>query len=135
MIWLPVTGFTLLLCFMIWIIFLANTGQPNMIFDLVNTLPLGDKLGHLALAGGLCALLTASLRYKTLGTGSLKVYWGGIIVLIMALAEEMSQYFIPGRTFDPGDIAADLLGIILAQWALSHLPQRIRNQQKNALIH
>jgi len=38
---------------------------------------------------------------------------GAIIVLIFATIEEITQYWLPSRTFDFGDLLADFIGVIL----------------------
>ena len=48
------------------------------------------------------------------------VLLGSVAVLILAAAEEVSQLYIPGRSFDLFDLAADALGI----WFLGRLPRR-----------
>jgi len=43
----------------------------------------------------------------------LHIQIGAIIVLTFATLEEFSQYYIPSRTFDLGDLLADFVGVIL----------------------
>jgi VanZ family protein len=51
--------------------------------------------------------------YKLSGWGHPNLQIGAIIVLIFATIEECSQYYIPSRTFDLGDLLADFVGVVL----------------------
>jgi VanZ family protein len=44
------------------------------------------------------------------------VLLGSLLVLVIFTAEEISQLFIRGRHFDWSDLAADVLGIAVADW-------------------
>ena len=39
-----------------------------------------------------------------------------LIVAVVMTIEEISQIWIPSRTFDLGDLAANYVGILLAEW-------------------
>ncbi len=82
----------------------------------LHPLPLGlrlcchlDKLAHFgsfALVGGLWFRTFASLFWRPLGLGY------GVLL-------EIGQAWVPGRTFDHYDLAANLAGIALA-WGYAH---------------
>lgn len=101
--------------FLLWIIYLANTGQPSIFFDFVRRIPYGDKLGHVLLFGCLTlgAIITTGFRCFGLLAGRLKVYWGTAGVLVFVLVEELTQQFFPSRTMDINDLIADAIGISL----------------------
>ena len=99
--------------FIIWILFLANTGQNNVFFDLVKRLPHGDKIGHLSLFGLLTLATNLALRFKILRLGILQIYIGTLLVIIFVSLEELSQHFIPKRTLDLQDLLADSIGIFI----------------------
>ncbi len=46
-----------------WVIYLANTGQSSIFFQLVRVIPYGDKLGHLFLFGFLILGLNVAFDY------------------------------------------------------------------------
>jgi VanZ family protein len=78
---------------------------------LVQSIPAGDKVGHFLLFGTLAFLANlavarsgASLRWH------LKI---SALVVVVVVAEELSQIFLPHRNFDSMDLVADLAGIIL----------------------
>ncbi|MCP3669358.1 MAG: trypsin [Gammaproteobacteria bacterium] len=96
-----------------WVIYLANTGQSSIFFQLVRAIPYGDKLGHLFLFGFLTLGLNVALKYKTFNLKQRGIYYGSTIVGIVVLLEELSQYFLPSRTFDFIDLGADIAGILL----------------------
>ncbi|MCP4125824.1 MAG: trypsin [Gammaproteobacteria bacterium] len=99
--------------FIEWVIYLANTGQSSVFFQLGRAVPYGDKLGHLFLFRFLTLGLNVALKYKTFNLKQRKIYYGSTIVGIVVLLEELSQYFLPSRTFDVIDLGADIAGILL----------------------
>ncbi|MFN3581325.1 MAG: VanZ family protein [Pseudomonas sp.] len=103
-----------LFIFMVWIIYLANTGSSSVFFDFVRSIPYGDKLGHLGLFGFLTLLAVIGSRFRTFALGTFRLYYGAAVVALFAIGEELSQAFIPSRTFDLLDLAANSVGIVLA---------------------
>jgi len=93
-----------------YIIFLADTADHNFAFRLVGHVPYGDKVAHAILYGVMAWLLNYGLKFKT---AQFNMQIGSIIVLTFATLEEFSQYFIPSRTFDMGDLLADFVGVVL----------------------
>ena len=77
------------------------------------SLPNFDKLAHGA-AYGLLGFLLAFGFFKLLRF-SLKTKQGGVILtgVILGILDEVHQIFVPGRTPDPLDVAADAVGIVL----------------------
>ncbi len=111
----PFTWFSLLsLCFLgfiIWIIYMANTGQNNIFFQFIKKIPYGDKLGHFSLFGFLTLAFNFGLNFKHIK--STKILLGTLLVFCFCYIEEGSQYWISTRTFDGLDLLADTLGILL----------------------
>ncbi|WP_281560306.1 VanZ family protein [Thalassomonas sp. RHCl1] len=103
----------LLLLFITWNIIAANNGNSNIFFELVRSLPYGDKVGHLVLYGTLSQLTVIAFNYKCLMVKGYHLPLGALLVLSLAAIEEMSQLFLANRTFDFADISADIAGIIL----------------------
>ncbi len=99
--------------FILWAIYVANTGQSNGLFKLVSTLPYGDKIGHFCLFGMLTLFANLATRCRTLKIKKLSIYWGSLAVWIFVTIEELSQHFLPTRTLDIYDYLADLAGIII----------------------
>jgi len=99
--------------FIIWIIYLANTGAPSVFFDLIKHIPYGDKVGHCLLFGTLTFLANLTLKFNTITLGRVSAYIGSCLVAVFVLVEEISQGFIPSRTLDGADLLADALGIAL----------------------
>lgn len=100
--------------FIVWIIYLANTGGSSIFFDFVGSIPFGDKLGHAGLFGLLTLFAIVGSNFNFVIFKKARIYYGVIIVVLFVVIEELSQVFIPSRTFDLFDLAADLVGIILA---------------------
>ncbi len=96
------------------IIYLANSGSDNVVFEAVQATPFGDKLGHAILFGGLAFLANRAFSCRFVRNRWLQV--GSLSVTAFALFEELTQHFNPNRTLDGFDAAADLVGIGVATW-------------------
>lgn len=95
--WLAASYVVLLLV----IVALADTGGLGGVVRVVHEVPMLDKLGHLVFAIGLGAALEGALPRG-------RALW---IAVPIVIAEELSQLFVPGRTFDLLDLAADGIGL------------------------
>lgn len=113
--------------FMVWIIYLANTGGSSIFFDLVRAIPYGDKLGHFCLFGFLTLVVVVALRFRAITVGRFRIYYGVIVVAVFALGEELSQALLASRTFDLLDLTADTLGILTASLVASLLNKHVTN--------
>lgn len=100
--------------FILWVVYLANTGSSSIFFEFVRSFPNGDKLGHLGLFGFLTLTAVVGLKFRSFSWGRLNIYYGAALVILFVVIEEGSQYFIPFRTFEFADLAADAVGILLA---------------------
>jgi VanZ family protein len=99
--------------FILWIIYLANTGQSSIFFTFVASVPYGDKIGHFFIFGLLTLGANILFKLKTFRLYKLNIYFGSVFVLLFALCEELSQYFLASRTLDLFDFLADLLGVFI----------------------
>ncbi len=107
--------------FISYIIFLADTADYNFAFRVVGYIPYGDKICHALLYGMMAWLLNYGLHFRKMW---FLPYPGSVIVLIFAILEECTQYYIPSRTFDLWDIGADFAGIILLSfWKIGKIQQ------------
>jgi VanZ family protein len=108
------------------IVVLAGTGNLSGILGAIHRVPLGDKIAHFVLVGLLAYAVNVSVpgrvfRYKKFRYGRLTVSQGTWWVLAVVVLEEISQYWLPSRNFDLGDLLADVLGIGFFSWlALRH---------------
>jgi len=78
----------------------------------VGHIPYGDKIAHAVLYGLMALLLNYALDFRKSST----IQLGSLIVLTFATLEEFSQYYIPSRTFDMGDLLADFVGVVLVSF-------------------
>ena len=99
--------------FISYIIFLADTANYNFAFSLVGNIPYGDKIAHAGLYGIMALLLNFGLNFKQVKHFGVSLQLGALLVFIFAGLEELTQYYIPSRTFDLGDLLADFIGVVL----------------------
>jgi len=76
-------------------------------------IPYGDKLGHFFLFGFLALGTNIVFKLRGIRICNITVPYGAIAIASIAVIEEISQKFTPGRTFDINDIMASLAGIIV----------------------
>lgn len=98
--------------FLIGVIVAADVGSPWL--DVVRYLPGADFTGHMVLIGTL-AFLAGSWAPTPARLGSGLLSRGAMVVALLVLTEELSQIWLPHRTFSFGDLAADALGIAAAE--------------------
>ena len=77
----------------------------------IKQIPQGDKFGHAFLYGTLSFLLNYALVFKRVK--NTKLFLGSLLVLAFAVLEEITQIWIPLRTFDWIDLVGDVVGIII----------------------
>lgn len=97
--------------FLLIIIAIVNMGDYNYLFQLVYTLPYGDKIAHFFLMGGLAFMVNLSLKGTQVKFYDRRFLLGSLIVLAIVTFEEFTQIFVATRTFDLGDLGCDYVGI------------------------
>lgn len=95
------------------IVILADVRETQYLFRPVRRLPYGDKIGHFLLMGMFSLVVNLSLKARTVRVWKLSYLLGSLIVLVVVTAEEFSQIYIRGRSFDWTDLVADWAGIIV----------------------
>lgn len=78
-----------------------------------------DKIAHMAVYGGLAALVSVGLRRSRPNITPRAQFW--IPVLFAAaygVTDEIHQYFVPERSFEFADMLANALGALAAQAVL-----------------
>jgi VanZ family protein len=91
--------------------------------------PFTDKDVHALMYGVLCALVVRALAGgwlapMTLGIATLAV----AITTLYGVSDEVHQRFVPSRTMDAADVAADATGAVLAAAALAIASRRRRRK-------
>ena len=81
-------------------------------FAFVNLIPLGDKWGHFILIGTLSFLINLAVWQSGRAQDRFGVVKVSLIVTLFVTLEELSQMWLPNRTFSLLDLTFDLLGII-----------------------
>ena len=100
-------------CFILFVIALANQGELGVLAVIVYEVPYTDKLGHFILMGLLAFFLNLSLKCSTISIWNSNFLKGSIIIFILVTLEEFSQLLVETRTFDLMDLFADYLGIFV----------------------
>ena len=78
-----------------------------------------DKLIHAILFGGLAAVVSTGIRRSGKETAPKWQFWAPILfALLYGLSDEIHQWFVPNRAFDPLDVLSDGAGALLAQAVL-----------------
>ncbi len=95
------------------IIVLADLRGTQYLLNFVGNIPFGDKIGHFCLMGTFSLLVNLTFAVKTVRFWKFDLPFGSLIVAVVVTAEEFSQIFISGRTFDSGDLAFDFAGIFI----------------------
>ena len=98
---------------LIILVTLANLGLGSSFYTLINFIPGGDKTGHFLLFGFMSYFLNSALNGKMINFYSIKVLKGSLILMLVITIEELSQYFIPSRTFSWLDLTASYLGVYI----------------------
>lgn len=105
---------TLYTIFLGVIIYAANSSSlyPTLL-KWVHATPGADKAGHFVLVGTLAFLVNWILSCRTISVAGRRVFLGSVICFVLFTGEEISQIWIPSRTFDFFDFLANTLGILL----------------------
>lgn len=106
----------LFLIFFLWVIINADLGTENLFVTFAHSIPWGDKLGHVFIFACLTFFLNYALSYRFVLLQKIPIGVGSILIFLFALIEECSQLAFATRTFDFGDLLADLIGIVFASW-------------------
>jgi VanZ family protein len=78
-----------------------------------------DKAAHVVLFGGLGALVAVGMRRSSRDYGRKALFFVPVLFAGgYGVIDEIHQLWVPLRSFDPWDIAADVGGAMLAAWAL-----------------
>ncbi len=98
------------------IVWLANDGGFAYVFSWWRSIPGADKIGHFLLMGGFAFTLNLALGLRQFTFAQRRWLWGSAIVAVIVSLEELSQAWVPSRTFDLVDLTFDFLGILFFGW-------------------
>ena len=98
------------------IVYAANQGTLSRSVSFYRKIPFGDDLGHFFLMGILSFFATIVSGQRRVCIARFRISPGPIVVFVIVLMEELSQMFIPTRTFSFSDLTADILGIVTFAW-------------------
>ena len=109
--WLTV----LFILFMLGVILLADLGSLPLPVAMLYRFPNGDRAGHFILFAILTFLVNSAFP-RQVRIMRAKVFYGSLIIAVLAILEEISQLFLSYRTFDLIDLTFTLMGIASADW-------------------
>jgi len=101
--------------FIFLVIVAADTDTFPTFIREIYRFPGGDLLGHFGLYGFLTFLFARAFPQR-LSLGRFHPALTSLLIVGLALAEEISQFFFPYRTPSLLDLGCGLAGIILADW-------------------
>ncbi len=100
---------------LVMIIAIANRGDGGQWWSFINSIPYGDKLGHVGLMGTLGLLCNLAFTPRYLCRFSIPITHITALLLLLVTLEELSQAFISTRNYDPLDLLANTAGLALGQ--------------------
>ena len=106
------------------VVFVADRRLLTPLFSFIRSHPGSDKLGHFILIGGMAFLLNLSLGVREVRWLGLGWLVGSVLVGTVFTLEEVSQIWIPSRTFDLLDLAGDYTGIPFFGWLAKRVAMR-----------
>lgn len=102
--------------FIVLVIALANLGMLG-ILGFLNDIPFGDKAGHFILYGILTLLVDLAIfRSRPNLSRRLLALRVALVLSLFIGLEELSQQFIPSRSFDLVDLAFSYVGVAFFSW-------------------
>ncbi len=119
--WLPALMFMI---FIGWIIVDADLGGANPFIQFANHIPYGDKIGHACIYAVMAILVTIATQFKRWQLAGTSIFYGTSAVLLFALVEEGTQFFLKTRNFDLWDALADVVGVCVATLLLNWWQQQ-----------
>jgi VanZ family protein len=98
-------------------IYQESSGPIPMQAD--QSIPGIDKVAHALLYGGLAALVSLGMRRSSRAYAPRAQFYLPILfAFLYGISDEIHQYYVPSRNFDPWDVAANTAGAILLQYWL-----------------
>lgn len=83
-----------------------------------------DKLIHMAIFAVLAWLVYRGLRLRAVARWEVAAWVTFLLCLVYGAADELHQYFVPGRSMDVYDLIADVIGAALAIWLARTMERR-----------
>ncbi|QSJ17323.1 VanZ family protein [Nostoc sp. UHCC 0702] len=90
----------------------------------ISQFPYYDTILHFLLLGIAAYLSHLALNKRKIQILNIYLPLAPLIVIFFCLVDEMIQFFVPYRSFDLVDLAADLCGIVLFTWLAERQGQR-----------
>jgi len=66
--------------FLLTLLFVVDAGYHKPVYQIVNSVPFGDKIGNFVFMGTLCLLANLSINNKMLRWGKVRLQQGSLIV-------------------------------------------------------
>ena len=109
--------------FLAMIIILADYRHLPSFITMLYSFPYGDRIGHFVLFGLLLLLLRIAFPVPLIRIMNRNFPVLTLVLAVIIVVEEISQIFIPARTFSWGNLAASLAGWGLG-WRIGYCVRR-----------
>jgi VanZ family protein len=111
----------------LFMIILTSWPRPPRI-PVVSAIPHADKITHFILYGVEAFLLYRAMRWPGRARRSFARVLAIVgVMAIWGVADEVHQYWIPGRSMEGGDVAADVTGATVGAFIATFASRPIRN--------
>lgn len=88
-------------------------------YQLDQAIPGMDKVVHAAMYGVLAGIVSMGMRRSQRShTARAQFLLPVLFALLYGISDEIHQWFVPGRNFDPWDVVANTAGAVLVQYYL-----------------
>ena len=109
---------------------MANTGQENVLFEIKQAVPYGDKIGHFFVYGMMTLFANYAFKFRYFANNKFNQY-GAVVVIAFTTFEEFSQLLFSTRTFSLYDMIANLAGIGLFTIVSIYMGQQSKRYNHN----
>lgn len=104
------------------LIYWVDAGYLTEVIQRIKVIPYYDKYCHFILFGLAALAANVVTNYRSFSIKRVRLFWGSSLLCVLVLAEEISQMYLPNRTFDWFDLMADAFGIAVfsyVSWKIS----------------
>ena len=129
---LPVAVSVLFVIFLAYVIYSSDHATLPLFLRQLYRFPGGDKVGHVVLLAILSFIANYFLYPRHITVLEKPIFIGSLIVCLFITLEEISQIYIPSRTFDLLDLFCSYLGIVAGDLGVRYRLWRVFRLRKTS---